>query len=104
MNHFTPLSALIGGVLIGASACLLLLFNGRLAGISGILGGVVIPKRGDVGWRLWFLAGLLAGGFVMSRVTPGSFADGPAASWAMIAAAGFLVGFGTRLANGCTSG
>jgi uncharacterized membrane protein YedE/YeeE len=104
MHDFTPLSALLGGLLIGASACLLLLFNGRIAGISGILGQVVVPKGGDVGWRIWFLAGLLAGGLAVARVAPEAIGEEPSASWAAIVAAGLLVGIGTRLGNGCTSG
>lgn len=108
MNDFTPLPALIGGLLIGLSASLLLLFNGRILGVSGIASGVVIPRRGEVGWRLVFLAGLLAGGFFAARLMPSAFASasaaGPRLSWIPIIAAGFLVGFGTRLANGCTSG
>ncbi|MFT3770127.1 MAG: YeeE/YedE family protein [Minicystis sp.] len=104
MHHFTPFSALAGGLLIGASACLLLLYSGRLAGISGILGRIVIPRPGDVAWRIFFLAGLLAGGMAAARVLPGAFGEAPRISWAGLVVAGFLVGFGTRLANGCTSG
>ncbi|APR79353.1 Putative transmembrane protein [Minicystis rosea] len=104
MSHFTPFSALIGGLLIGLSASILLLFNGRIAGISGILGGIVIPKPGDVAWRAWFLAGLVAGGIAALRLWPGAFAEAPPASWAAIVLAGLFVGFGTRLSNGCTSG
>jgi hypothetical protein len=104
MYHFTPLSALLGGLLIGASACLLLLFNGRIAGISGILGGIAVPRSGEVAWRVLFLAGLLAGGALAVRFLPGAFGEATVGPWAPLLAAGFLVGFGTRLANGCTSG
>lgn len=104
MHDFTPIRSLIGGLLIGVSASVLLLFNGRIAGISGILGGIVIPKPGEVAWRLCFLAGLLIGGLVAARLAPAAFGAAPRASWAAIAVAGFLVGFGTRLSNGCTSG
>jgi hypothetical protein len=104
MHHFTPISALVGGLLIGLAACILLLFNGRIAGISGILGGVVVPRPGEVSWRLWFLAGLLGGGLVAARFLPGAFGDAPAVPMSAIVVAGFLVGFGTRLSNGCTSG
>lgn len=104
MSHFTPFSALVGGLLIGVSASILLLFNGRIAGISGILGGIVIPKAGEVAWRAWFLAGLVVGGLAALRLWPGAFAEAPPVSGAAIAVAGLLVGFGTRLSNGCTSG
>lgn len=104
MNDFTPLPSLLGGLLIGASACLLLLFNGRIAGISGITSGAVIPRRGEIAWRWVFLAGLLVGGLVAARIVPRAFDGAPRISWLAIVAAGFLVGFGTRLANGCTSG
>ncbi len=95
---------LLGGLLIGASTSLLLLTRGRIAGISGVLGGVVIPAPGGVVWRLQFLVGLLLGGLVAVRLMPGAFGDAPPASWALTIGAGLLVGFGTRLSNGCTSG
>jgi uncharacterized membrane protein YedE/YeeE len=104
MHDSTVIPSLLGGLLIGASASILLLFNGRIAGISGILGGVVIPKAGDVAWRLRFLAGMLIGGLAAARFWPSAFGDARQASWAAVAVAGFLVGFGTRLGNGCTSG
>ena len=104
MSHFTPIPALLGGLLIGAGASLLLLFNGRIAGISGILGGVILPKPGEVSWRLQFLGGLLAGAIAAALLAPGSFGDAPALPLGLIVAAGLLVGFGTRMANGCTSG
>jgi uncharacterized membrane protein YedE/YeeE len=104
MHDLTPFSSLLGGLLIGAAACLLLLGNGRIAGISGILGGIAIPRPGEVGWRLWFVAGLLAGGLVAARFAADAFAEQPPVSVPVIAAAGLLVGFGTRLGNGCTSG
>jgi uncharacterized membrane protein YedE/YeeE len=104
MNHFTPIPSLIGGALIGLSTSMLLLFNGRIAGISGIFGGLLIRRPGDVAWRAFFLAGLLAGGYVMSRVDPAAFPHAVLRSAPVIALAGFAVGFGTRLGNGCTSG
>jgi uncharacterized membrane protein YedE/YeeE len=104
MNDFTPLSSLAGGLLIGLAASVLLLFNGRIAGVSGILGGVVTPVAGDIAWRLWFLGGLVAGGLVLRLVRPDVFPAAPTSSLAVILAAGFLVGLGTRLGGGCTSG
>jgi uncharacterized membrane protein YedE/YeeE len=104
MNDFTPLSSLAGGLLIGLAASVLLLFNGRIAGVSGILGGVVTPVAGDIAWRLWFLGGLVAGGLVLRLVRPDVFPGAPTSSLAVILAAGFLVGLGTRLGGGCTSG
>ena len=104
MEHFTPLSGLVGGVLIGLGAVLLMAINGRIAGISGILDGVVYPSQPDFSWKLAFIAGL-----VVSPLLYGFFAGGtpqlvyPHGAWSM-AAGGLLVGFGTRLGNGCTSG
>ncbi|MFW5924722.1 MAG: YeeE/YedE family protein [Myxococcota bacterium] len=105
MTEFTPLASLVGGLMIGTSAALLLLANGRIAGISGIAGGLLTrPPRGDVAWRAVFLAGLLAGGAVMMLWNPGLFAFELDRSLLALAGAGLLVGFGTRLGNGCTSG
>lgn len=104
MANFTPLPAFIGGVLIGLSAVLLMLANGRIAGVSGILGGLLSPKAGELGWRLAFLAGLIAAPFVyaavIARVAP---ITATSSSGALIVG-GLLVGFGTRLGSGCTSG
>lgn len=102
---FTPLSALAGGALIGLSASVLLVVEGRVAGISGIVGGVVQPRRGEVAWRAAFLAGLLLGGLLLAWRLP--LAVSPRSSGlpgAVVAAAGLLVGFGTQLGGGCTSG
>lgn len=104
MHDFTPIPSFIGGALIGLSASLLLLFHGRVAGISGIVGGVLQPKRGEVAWRLLFLVGLLVGGVVMLALRPSAFAMTITRSPFALIAAGLLVGFGTRLGNGCTSG
>lgn len=95
--------ALAGGALIGVSASLMLGFNGRVAGISGIVGGVVQPTAGDVAWRALFLAGLVAGGALALLALPGAF-TAPAAGVGTAVVAGLLVGVGTRLGNGCTSG
>lgn len=95
---------LLGGLLLGISASLLLLFNGKVAGISGILNGLFLPKNRDFSWRLLFVAGLVIGGalaaYGMDFSLPTSFSE---PGW-LIAAAGLLVGIGTRLGNGCTSG
>jgi len=104
MDSFTPLPALAGGVLIGLATSTMLALNGRIAGVAGILGALLAPERGDWAWRLLFVAGLLTGGAAFAAVAPGVFAsslDRP--TWAL-AAAGLLVGVGTRLGNGCTSG
>ncbi|HRL20433.1 YeeE/YedE family protein [Alcaligenes sp. SDU_A2] len=100
---FTPWSALLGGALIGAAAAALVLFNGRVFGISGLLSGVWSGARGDRGWRWMALLGLAASPWLYqwaghSVVVP----SGPA--WWLVLAAGLLVGFGTRLGSGCTSG
>lgn len=101
--HFTPATALAGGVLIGLAAAAFILFNGRIAGISGIVGGLLRPQRGDVGWRLAFLAGLLAAPVLYGMVTalPEATIDAGAGT---LVAAGLLVGIGTRYGSGCTSG
>jgi uncharacterized protein len=101
--NFTPLSALAGGVVIGLAASLLWLLGGRTAGVSGILGGVVPPLRAGWEWRALFLGGLLAGGVLLQFVAP-SRLEIPPRSLPVLAIAGLLVGFGTRLAGGCTSG
>lgn len=95
--------ALQGGALIGLSASLMLAFNGRVTGISGIVGGLLIPRSGDIAWRALFVAGLLVGGFIAMAISPAAFSRGVAAP-GVVALAGLLVGFGTRVGNGCTSG
>ena len=104
MQHFTPLPALIGGVLIGVSSSLLMLFNGRIAGISGIFGGLLFSRAGDVAWRAAFVLGLLAGGAALLAFYPGAFPVATSRSFGLLAIAGLLIGYGTRLGNGCTSG
>jgi len=102
---FTPVPSLVGGALIGLSASGLLILNGRVAGISGIVGGLVPPRRGDATWRVAFIAGLLLGGLVVGWLVPGSVVPRHGvAPTALIAIAGLLVGFGTALSGGCTSG
>lgn len=108
-THFSPWSALIGGALIGLAASLLLLANGRIAGISGILSGLLGPADSNRRWQTSFVLGLLAAPTLWALVAPGGLpvsrlpVSGPA-DWAVLSVGGLLVGFGTRLANGCTSG
>lgn len=105
MEQMTPVSSLIGGLLIGLSSASVLILQGRVAGISGICGNLLRPVRGDTGWRVGFLVGLLAVGVVGARLWPAAFdLSGAPSSPVLIALAGLLVGFGTRLGNGCTSG
>lgn len=101
---FTPGLALLGGLLIGASASATLLLEGRVAGISGILGGLFTPRSGDIAWRVAFVAGLLVAGLIGAQVAPQAVAIEFERSPAMLIVAGLLVGVGTRLGNGCTSG
>jgi uncharacterized membrane protein YedE/YeeE len=104
MHDFTPVPALWGGMLIGLSASLLLLGNGRVAGISGIAGGLFEAPPGEAGWRVSFLGGLAVGAAVMALALPQAFAPTLSRSAATLLGAGLLVGYGTRLSNGCTSG
>jgi uncharacterized protein len=104
MENFTPLSGLVGGLLIGLAATLLLLLNGQLSGISGIVGGLVVPKDSDAGWRVAFVVGLLVGALAYVVATGGALLLEMQASLPVLVAAGILVGFGTRLGSGCTSG
>lgn len=100
---FTPWTALAGGVLVGAAAAMFVLLNGRIAGISGIVGGLLRPVRGDVAWRLAFVAGLVAAPMAYAVVAPWPRPQIDAGYVALVAA-GLLVGVGTRYASGCTSG
>ena len=102
-THFTPWAALAGGVMLGLASALFVLLNGRILGISGIVGGLLRPRAGDMGWRLAFVLGML--------VAPGLYwlVVGPTqpridASWGMVVIAGLLVGVSTRYGSGCTSG
>ena len=103
MENFTPISAIMGGLLIGTGAMLTLWTNGRIAGISGILSGAMFPKQQDTLWRLLFIAGLLLGGAV-SAIASGGLEVITQASPLMTVIAGLLVGFGTRMGSSCTSG
>lgn len=103
METFTPISALIGGVLIGLAAALLILLNGRVAGISGIVRGIFFGEKNEKRWRFVFLIGLLLSPFIYSlfaALPPLEISN----NFTKIAIAGLLVGFGTRLGSGCTSG
>lgn len=101
--HFTPWSSLAGGVLIGLATAIFLLYNGRIAGISGILGGLFHPAKGDMAWRIVFMIGLIISPllFALFRDLPAVQVD---ASTATLIIAGLLVGVGTRYGSGCTSG
>jgi hypothetical protein len=102
-NHFTPLSSLAGGVLIGVAAALLALCNGRIAGISGIVGGLLRPHRGDVKWRAAFVIGLILAPLLYRVLAPLPEIRIEAGT-GLIILAGLLVGVGTRYGAGCTSG
>ena len=98
-THFTPWTSLAGGVLIGIAAAMLVLLNGRIAGISGIVGGLFTPRHGEIAWRLAFIAGLLAAPVLISGSMPRIDA-----SFGTLVVAGLLVGVGTSYGSGCTSG
>ena len=102
-SHFTPWASLAGGALIGLAAAMLVLFNGRVAGISGILGGLLVPRRGEIAWRFAFVAGLLLApaAMVLFGKPPAPRID---AGFGLLAIAGLLVGVGTSYGSGCTSG
>jgi uncharacterized membrane protein YedE/YeeE len=103
MASFDPFSALIGGALIGAAATLLLFLSGRIAGVSGILGDF-LAAGAERGWRISFLLGLIAAPLVATAIGLSMSRPDMPKSWAVILGAGLLVGIGTRLAGGCTSG
>jgi uncharacterized protein len=104
MENFTPLAGLGGGLLIGAAASLFVLFNGRVLGISGILGGLLGGTRADLAGRLVLVGGIAAGPLLLTAVRGTAPEITISASLPVLAVAGLLVGFGTRLGNGCTSG
>ena len=104
--HFTPFASLTGGIILGLASAIFILVNGRILGISGILGGLLPPKAGDTTWRVAFILGMLAAPTVFHAVVPAQYITAPridATEW-MVIAAGLLVGIGTRYASGCTSG
>ena len=104
MGDFTPVSGLIGGLLIGLAVALMLLLNGRIAGVSGSVGGLVNPKAGDTGWRAAFVVGLPLGALAYILLAGGPTPVDVLASPPAILIGGLLVGFGTRMGSGCTSG
>lgn len=98
------INALFGGVLIGVSVSLMLFWNGLVTGISGIINGALLPVKGDTSWRVLFIAGLFLGGLALKALSPNVFSGSlPTETWTTIVA-GLLVGFGTILGSGCTSG
>ncbi|XDZ66934.1 YeeE/YedE family protein [Alphaproteobacteria bacterium LSUCC0684] len=106
LDHFTPYLSLTGGVLIGLAALLLLLLNGRVMGISGIMGGLVSPgmEPGDRSWRLVFVIGVILGPFLVMQMTGDAIEIRPAASGFWLMASGLIIGLGTAIGSGCTSG
>lgn len=104
MENFTPLLSTLGGLMIGCASLLMLAALGRIAGVSGIAAGLLTPVRGDVAWRAAFVGGLVVGGVVMAMVSPPLFAIRLDRSLAVVALAGVVVGLGTRIGGGCTSG
>jgi uncharacterized membrane protein YedE/YeeE len=104
MDEFTPLLSLTGGLLIGVAAISLLLSHGRIAGISGIISGILHPEKEDSLWRVVFILGMLAGAMLIHWFHPDALEIEIDVSSAGILLAGFLVGMGTRIGNGCTSG
>ena len=102
-NNFTPWASLAGGILLGLASAIFILVNGRILGISGIIGGLLRPTSGDVGWRLAFVLGMLVAP-LLYLLLAGPVAVRIDASWATLVVAGLLVGVGTRFGSGCTSG
>jgi len=102
-NHFTPLASLAGGALIGLATAMFVLLNGRIAGISGVLGGLLRPSKGDIGWRAAFVLGLVGAPsvYLLFAVLPRPQIE---AGFGTLVLAGLLVGLGTRYGSGCTSG
>lgn len=102
--HQDWINALLGGVIIGISVSLMLLWNGRVTGISGIINGAISPVKGDTSWRVLFIAGLFLGGLTLKALNPNVFSGNlQTETWTTVVA-GLLVGFGTILGSGCTSG
>ena len=105
-THFTPFASLTGGIILGIASAIFILVNGRILGISGIVGGLFPPKLGDTFWRIAFLLGFAAAPMVFHAVVPAQYITPTridATDW-MVVIAGLLVGIGTRYASGCTSG
>lgn len=104
MDNFTPIASLVGGLLIGAASALMLIASGRIAGVSGIAGRILRRRPDDTSWRLAFVVGLVITGAVGIRLSPELFVFGIERSTGTLVVAGLLVGLGTRIGNGCTSG
>jgi len=102
-NNFTPWASLAGGILLGLASAIFILVNGRILGISGIIGGLMRPKTGDAGWRIAFVLGMLAAPLLYMLVA-GPVSATVNAGWGTMVLAGLLVGVGTRYGSGCTSG
>jgi uncharacterized membrane protein YedE/YeeE len=104
--NFTPWASLAGGILLGLASAIFILVNGRILGISGILGGLLGPRPGDAGWRIAFLLGMLAAPVTFALIAPEGTLSAPRidAGFGAVVVAGLLVGFGTRYGSGCTSG
>lgn len=102
-THFNPWIALAGGVLLGLAAALFIVLNGRILGISGIVGGLLRPRRDDIAWRVTFLLGMLVAPWLYGLLA-GPTQPRIDAGWGMVVLAGLLVGVGTRYGSGCTSG
>ena len=103
MHDFTPVHALVGGALIALALAVVLLTTGRIAGLSGIIAGV-LRVDADWSWRVWFVAGMVGVGAVFQLAQPATFDHGSRVPLPLVGIAGAIVGFGTRLCNGCTSG
>ncbi len=105
MENFTPYSALFGGILIGLSASMLMLLNGRIAGISGIVKGLIKPSSAsEINWRIAFIVGLIFGGFAYSLIFPVEIKPPEGINTLTLIIGGLIVGIGTAMGNGCTSG
>ncbi|MCK5829053.1 MAG: YeeE/YedE family protein [Methylococcales bacterium] len=104
MENFTPISSILGGMLIGISIAILLFFNGRMAGISSIMNGLLNSPKNEMFWRLTFLIGLILGAFIFQALTEKTITPSHPHSLWLMSIGGFLVGIGTRLGSGCTSG
>ncbi len=103
-NNFTPWASLAGGLLLGLASAMFVLLNGRVLGISGIIGGLLRPKAGDLSWRIFLVLGMVAAPAVWVALTGRPLEARIDASWLMVIIAGLLVGVGTRYGAGCTSG
>ena len=104
MENFAPLTGLIGGVLIGISISILLFFNGRITGINGIMSALLSPEDGEWLWRFIYLCSMIVGVIAYSQIATVTFAPNSSYPKSLLVIGGILVGFGTRLGNGCTSG